>query len=293
MPLRTDIVRFSSNLRVFKHVFLTGLMLRDRCSPSPMANSSLISTVPQILASHVTNAIANFVIMDLQPPALVEGEGFRQLFHTILPSHKELPSACLLENLLKDHHAKGNRSLARMMKRTTESGEESFDHTAPLEFETFGQPSTYHSEPPYFVTFSVDIWFHSWQGHTELYLTLWAHYIDFPFTFHNVALETLRLKEHSFQGVETQVKAIAQAWRIFQPNALVLGGGRERAKSRRDLRGPRRWQSVQQAFLTQTPPSFWSGRAPPLRRNRRNPRMAVRSHLCPASSAWLKAASRK
>lgn len=189
-----------------------------------MANSSLISTVPQILASDVTNAIANFVIMDFQSPALVEGEGFRQLFHTLLPSCKELPSACLLENLLKDRHDRGKRSLAQMMKRTTENGEESIDHTAPLEFETFGQPSSSHNEPPYFVTFSVDIWFHDWQGHTELYLTLWAHYIDLKFSFHNVALETQRLKEHNLQGVETQVKAIAQEWQIFQPNAMLLGG---------------------------------------------------------------------
>lgn len=198
--------------------------MKDRCSPSLMSSSCLINTVPQILASHVTNAITNFVIMDLQPPALVEGEGFRQLFHTLLPSYKELPSACLLEKLLKDHHAKGKRRLARVMKRTAESGEESFDHTAPLEGETFGQPSTYQSEPPNFVTFSVDIWFHSWQGHTELYFTLWAHYIDFKFTFHNVALETQRLKEHSLQGVEAQVGAIALEWQIFQPHALLLGG---------------------------------------------------------------------
>lgn len=189
-----------------------------------MTNSSLISTVPQILASHVTNAIANFVIVDLQPPALVEGEGFRQLFRTLLPSYRELPSACQLENLLKDHHATRRRSLARMMRRTTQSGQESFDHTAPLEFETSGQPSTYHSEPPYCVTFSVDIWFHSWQGHAELYLTLWAHYIDLKFSFHNVALETQRLKEHSLQGVEGQAEAIAQEWQISQPDVLVLGG---------------------------------------------------------------------
>lgn len=197
-------------------------MLRDQCSSSLLTTSSLISTVPQILPSHVTDAIADFVIVDLQPPALVEGKGFRQLFHTLLPSYKELPSACLLENLLKEHHAKGKRSLARMM--TAEGGEESFDHTAPLDFETFGQPSTCHSEPPYFVNFSVDIWFHSWQGHTELYLTLWAHYIDLKFSFHNVALETQRLKEPSLQGVEVQVNAIAQEWHVFQPNSLLLGG---------------------------------------------------------------------
>lgn len=65
-----------------------------------MTNGSLVGT-----ASRVTNAIA--LTLDLQPPAVVEGEGFRQLIHALLPSHEELPSPSELENLPKDHHARG------------------------------------------------------------------------------------------------------------------------------------------------------------------------------------------
>lgn len=191
-----------------------------------MANGNLVSAVPHILPPHVTNAITNFIIMDLQPPALVEGGGFRKLIHTLLPTYKELPSLHQLEILLKEHHNKGKADLAGMLKRNMEGEEnkEIFDHTAPIELESVRQPPSYWREVHHFVTLSVDIWFHNWQGNTEQYITLWAHYIDLNFNFHNVALETQRLKERSLPAVEAQVKVMAQEWRISQPNVVLLGG---------------------------------------------------------------------
>lgn len=205
-----------------------------------MVNSGLVSTLPLVLSAHVTDAIANFLIMDLQPPALVEGEGFKQLLHTLLPSYKDLPSPCQLENLLKEHHTKGKTSLAQLLRRKMGSGEneEMSDYTAPIEFEPRrrGRPPSHRREVPHFVTLSVDVWFHNWQGSTERYLTLWAHYIDGNFSFRNLALATQRLtesgvKENSLRAVEAQVKVMALEWGIAQPN-LVLLGGEERNKMR-------------------------------------------------------------
>lgn len=198
-----------------------------------MANSGLVSTLPLVLSTHVTNAIANFLIMDLQPPALVEGEGFKQLIHTLLPFYKELPSPCQLDNLLKEHHTKGKTSLTQLLRRKMECGEngEISDYTAPIEFESRrrGRPPSHWREVPHFVTLSVDIWLHNWQGNTERYLTLWAHYIDLDFNFQNLALATQRLagsglKECSLRAVEAQVKVMAQEWGISQPNMVLLGG---------------------------------------------------------------------
>ncbi|XP_044047160.1 uncharacterized protein LOC122873905 isoform X1 [Siniperca chuatsi] len=193
----------------------------------------MVSTLPLVSSAHVTDAIANFLIMDLQPPALVEGGGFKQLIHTLLPSYKDLPSPCQLENLLKEHHTKGKTSLAQLLRRKMGSGEneEVSDYTAPIEFETRrrGRPPSHRREVPHFVTLSVDIWFHNWQGNTERYLTLWAHYIDCNFSFQNLALATQRLtesgaKDYSLRAVEAQVKAMAQEWGISQPNLVLLGG---------------------------------------------------------------------
>ncbi|XP_056227712.1 uncharacterized protein LOC130166261 isoform X2 [Seriola aureovittata] len=208
------------------------LIIGQRSQPM-MVNSGLVSTFPLVLSTQVTDAITNFLIMDLQPPALVEGEGFRQLIHTILPTCKELPSPCQLENLLKEHHTKGKTSLAQLLRRKTGSGEieETSDYTAPIEFEPRrrGRPASYRREVPHFVTLSVDVWSHNWQGNVEKYLTLWAHYIDSNFTFQNVALATQRLtesgvKDYTLRAVEAQVKAMAQEWGISQPNLVLLGG---------------------------------------------------------------------
>lgn len=188
---------------------------------------------PLRLLTRMTYAIANFLIMDLQPPALVEGKGFKQLMHTLLPSCKELPSPCRLNNLLKEHHKNGKKSLAQLLRRKTESepNTELFDHTAPIEFDPgrSEQPSSRWTEVPHVVTLSVDIWFHNWQGNSERYLTLWAHYIDSDFNLQNLALTTQRLTEcglkvYSPHAVEAQVKAMAEEWGILQPNMILLGG---------------------------------------------------------------------
>lgn len=203
-------------------------------SQAVAVNSGLVSTFPLLVSPQVADAITNFLIMDLQPPALVEGEGFRQLIHTILPSCKELPSPCELENLMKEHHSKGKASLAQLLRRRAGGGEsaDTSSYTAPIEFEPRRRgrpPSNHRREVPHFVTLSVDIWSHNWQGNSEKYLTLWAHYIDANFSFQNMALATQRLteggeKNSTLQLMEAQVKAMAQGWGISQPKLVLLGG---------------------------------------------------------------------
>ncbi|KAJ3614243.1 hypothetical protein NHX12_017817 [Muraenolepis orangiensis] len=68
----------------------------------------------------LANAIGNFLIRDLYQPAMVEGQGFRQLIQSLIPSYKELPSACTLEALLKDLHTKKKRCLRRLLRCKTE-----------------------------------------------------------------------------------------------------------------------------------------------------------------------------
>ncbi|XP_072240295.1 E3 SUMO-protein ligase ZBED1-like isoform X2 [Leuresthes tenuis] len=194
--------------------------------------SAPVSSPHPVMPAQLTSAITSFIIMDLQPAALVEGQGFRQLLHTLLPSYKELPLSCQVESLLRDHHTKGKRSLAHLLgTKTGDVGtEEISDYTAPIEFEPRrrGRPLSHPAEVPHFVNLSVDVWLHSWQGNTERYLTLWAHYIDEHFSLHNLALATQRLTEsdgndHDLQALEAQVKVMAQEWGIFQPNLVLWG----------------------------------------------------------------------
>ncbi|XP_047434474.1 uncharacterized protein LOC125004127 isoform X2 [Mugil cephalus] len=207
------------------------LTLAQQRSQPAMLTSGLVSTFPLLMSAQVTDAITNFLVMDLQAPVLVEGEGFKKLIHTLLPSCKELPSPCQLESLLKDYHTKGKASLAKHLRKKTGGidNDEISDYTAPLDFEPRkrGRVPSSRKEVTHCVTLSVDIWVHNWQGHTERYLTLWAHYIDGNFSFQNLALVTQRLTEtgtNDLRAVEAQVRVMAKEWGIFQPNLVLLGG---------------------------------------------------------------------
>lgn len=210
------------------------------------ANSSPVNTLPLVLSFRVTNAITNFVISDLQPPAVVEGEGFKQLIHTLLPPYKDMPSMSHLETLLKGHHTRGKMSLVQLMgKKVVEEEIEETDYTAPIDFEPRrrGRPANREKEVPHFITLSADIWFHNWHGNTERYLTLWAHFIDSDFSFQNLALATQRVSENvekdsSPRAVEAQVKMMAQEWGVTKPNLLLLGGeGRSKMELKKGGKG--------------------------------------------------------
>ncbi|XP_061580659.1 uncharacterized protein LOC133446598 isoform X2 [Cololabis saira] len=208
-------------------------------SQTSQAAGALVSTSSPVMPAQVTNAIATFLVMDLQPPALVEGEGFRQLLHALLPSYRELPVPCQLHSLLRDHHIRGKVSLSHLLRRRSVEAEPE-DYTAPIEFEPRRrrQPSGRQKGGCHTVTLSVDVWLHSWQGNADQYLTLWAHYIDDHFSPHNVALATQRLVEsgeyeRGLQAVEAQVKVMMQEWGISHPNLVLLGvEGRGRAALR-------------------------------------------------------------
>uniref|UniRef100_A0A3P9JCA8 HAT C-terminal dimerisation domain-containing protein n=1 Tax=Oryzias latipes TaxID=8090 RepID=A0A3P9JCA8_ORYLA len=189
-----------------------------------------LPAVGPTVSSQVVNAIVNFLITDLQPPSVVEGSGFRQLLHTLLPAHRELPKPWLLEGVMRDQHIRGRVSLAQLLRQKTGGAErdEVSDHTAPLECEPWKcqRPSTNQREALPFVTLSGEVWLHSWQGNPERYLTLWAHCIDENFSFHNQALATRKLtssRENDLEALEAQVKAMTEEWGGFRPNFIVLG----------------------------------------------------------------------
>ncbi|XP_056265738.1 uncharacterized protein LOC130190376 isoform X5 [Pseudoliparis swirei] len=192
-----------------------------------------VSPLPAALSAPVADAIADFLVADVQPPALADGDGFRRLLRALRPSCEEPPSPWQLEDLLRERHARGKASLARLLGSKMASGGGVSDHTAPVEFEPRrrGRP---RKEVPHFVTLSADVWTHNWRGGAERHVTLWVHYVDAAFSFHNLALATRRLTEGG--GVEdggggglgaaaaAQAKRMAQEWGIATPNAVLLGG---------------------------------------------------------------------
>lgn len=191
--------------------------IRPRESSISKERQTGLRSLPPVPVSPVSvmDSILDFLIMDLQPPAVVQGAGFKQLIHSLTSFTRDLPSQLLLENQLKELHIKGRRTMAHMLRRKADVS----DYMAPLEL---GQ----NRNVPHLVNFSVDVWFHTWQGTTEMYLTLWVHYIDASFDCHNRALATQKLTKSglNLKAVESQVKAMAEEWGISQPNLVLLGG---------------------------------------------------------------------
>ena len=173
----------------------------------------------------LSNAIGNFLIRDLYQPSMVEGQGFKQLIRSLLPSNKELPSACMLEALMKDLHAKEKKRLRQLLRCKTASQEEEEENA----FNYMPQPETsetfrHHTDMSHLVTLSVDVWVHVWQGETSRNATLWVHYIDANFDCQNWALTTQRLVATEKAGVEAQVKNMALEWGIPRSHLVLLGG---------------------------------------------------------------------
>uniref|UniRef100_A0A8C5HEJ0 Uncharacterized LOC114468642 n=2 Tax=Gouania willdenowi TaxID=441366 RepID=A0A8C5HEJ0_GOUWI len=161
-------------------------------------------------SSSMTDAITNFLITDLLPLALVEGEGFKQMIHTLLPSYRQLPMLPHLDHVLRNSFIRGKQRLAQLLRGSGRSYDASSD--------------VGHS-----VSLSADVWVYRGQASTERYVTLWAHLIDAHFYAHNLCLGTQRLREaekgaSSLQTLEIQARSMAEEWGITQPLLVLFGG---------------------------------------------------------------------
>ncbi|XP_064819990.1 uncharacterized protein LOC135537908 isoform X3 [Oncorhynchus masou masou] len=194
-------------------------------------------TLSNLLTNQTTTAITNFLIKDLLPPDTVEGEGFKQLIQTLLPSCKEIPSASLLEEVLRDVHTEGRKTWAKLLTNSTGFNEEDTSMpNIPVQFKPSSSTrkaarfrSQIQNQVSHHVAVSADVWCHDWQGDQERYATLWAHFINADLTSHNLALATQRLGETGtgdmdVSVVEATVRSMAQEWDISQPSFILLGG---------------------------------------------------------------------
>ncbi|XP_046901827.1 uncharacterized protein LOC124484777 [Hypomesus transpacificus] len=199
------------------------------CHELPTTHQS--STQPSRPATQTTNAIADFLIRDLLPPSMVEGEGFRQMIRILLPSNQELPSAWQLGGLLTDLHAREKKIRTKTFTTYAGIAEEKDSKHTTVQSKSGTVSRTKASrvgtsqvlEP---VTLSADVWGRDWQGDSETYVTLWAHFLDFDFSPHTLALGTQRLweTETGWASVEAKVRAMAQEWGICQPCVVIVGG---------------------------------------------------------------------
>ncbi|KAJ6654798.1 hypothetical protein lerEdw1_006487 [Lerista edwardsae] len=123
-----------------------------------------------------TRAVADFIVLDLMPVEVVEGEGFGQMLGVLDPSYKPPDAASLAHTVLKDMYtqAKGKiRELVRVLPQCS---------------------------------LSLDVWRHS---STLTYLTLTVHYVDDGFEARARVLSSRPVPEEP--GAESLAEALAEA----------------------------------------------------------------------------------
>ncbi|XP_042329280.1 E3 SUMO-protein ligase ZBED1-like [Sceloporus undulatus] len=139
-----------------------------------------------------TQAVAGFIVLDLMPVEVVEGEGFGQMLGVLDPSYKPPDAASLAHTVLKDMytHVKGKVwELVRALPQCS---------------------------------LSLDVWCHS---SSLTYLTLTVHYVDNCFEPRTCVLSSRPIPEEP--SAESLAEALAEAskeWGLRDSTSYTVGG---------------------------------------------------------------------
>uniref|UniRef100_A0A6J0UT51 E3 SUMO-protein ligase ZBED1-like n=1 Tax=Pogona vitticeps TaxID=103695 RepID=A0A6J0UT51_9SAUR len=142
--------------------------------------------------SRTTRAVADFIILDLMPVEVVEGEGFGQMLGVLDPSYKPPNAASLAHTVLKDMYNQAKRKILELTQAVAQC------------------------------SLSLDIWRHS---NTLTYLTLTAHYVDECFEAQARVLSSCPVPEEP--SAESLVEALTEAskeWGVRDSTSYAVGG---------------------------------------------------------------------
>ncbi|CAI5789991.1 finger BED domain-containing 1-like [Podarcis lilfordi] len=139
-----------------------------------------------------TRAVADFIVLDLMPVEVVEGEGFGQMLGVLDPNYKPPDAASLAHTVLRDMqtHVKGKIwELVRTLPQCS---------------------------------LSLDIWRHS---NTLTYLTLTVHYVDDCFEARARVLSSRPIPEEpSADGLAEALSEAAKEWGVRESTSYTVGG---------------------------------------------------------------------
>ncbi|XP_061445480.1 E3 SUMO-protein ligase ZBED1-like isoform X2 [Rhineura floridana] len=139
-----------------------------------------------------TRAVADFIVLDLMPVEVVEGEGFGQMLGVLDPSYKPPDANSLAHTVLKDMytHVKGKIwELVRILPQCS---------------------------------LSLDIWRHS---NTLTYLTLSVHYVDDCFEARARVLSSRPVPEEpSAESLVEALAEVAKEWGVRESTSYTIGG---------------------------------------------------------------------
>uniref|UniRef100_A0A670ZKJ7 BED-type domain-containing protein n=1 Tax=Pseudonaja textilis TaxID=8673 RepID=A0A670ZKJ7_PSETE len=142
--------------------------------------------------SQTTQAIADFIVLDLMPMEVVEGEGFGKMLAVLDPNYKSPEAAAFAHTVLKDMYTQVKGKIWELVRALPQC------------------------------SLSLDIWCHS---STLTYLTLTAHYVDDCFEPQARVLSSRPIPENP--STESLVESLTEAtkeWGVHESTLYTMGG---------------------------------------------------------------------
>nr|XP_060636684.1 E3 SUMO-protein ligase ZBED1-like [Anolis sagrei ordinatus] len=146
------------------------------------------------IPGRTTRAVADFIVLDLMPVEVVEGEGFGQMLGVLDPSYKPPNASSLAHTVLKDMYTQVKGKIWELVQVLPQC------------------------------SLSLDIWCHS---SNLTYLTLTVHYVDDCFEPRTWVLSSHPIPEEP--STESLVEALAEAskeWGVRDSTSYIVGGFR-------------------------------------------------------------------
>ncbi|MEE6482546.1 hypothetical protein FKM82_013277 [Ascaphus truei] len=159
----------------------------DSVSPRDLASRAVAAPT----VGRTTKAVADFIVRDLMPVEIIEGEGFTQMLSILDPNYKLPAASFLAHSILQEMHIQAKLKVVELVKGLQEC------------------------------SVSLDLWKHS--GCLS-YLTLTIHYVDEGFESRNKVLSSRVISEDlSAENLKLVLLGVAEEWGIRENTFYAVG----------------------------------------------------------------------
>ncbi|CAJ0927993.1 unnamed protein product [Ranitomeya imitator] len=162
---------------------------RTLTQPLPRELPSRAVVTPTV--GRTTKAVADFIVRDLMPVEIIEGEGFVQMLSILDPNYKLPAASFLAHTILQEMHLQAKMKVVDLVKNLLDC------------------------------SVSLDLWKHS--GSLS-YLTLTIHYVNDAFESKNMVLTSRVVSEDlSEESLKSVLQDVTEEWGIRENTFFAVG----------------------------------------------------------------------
>uniref|UniRef100_A0A8C5SLL9 SET domain-containing protein n=1 Tax=Laticauda laticaudata TaxID=8630 RepID=A0A8C5SLL9_LATLA len=157
-----------------------------------IAGTGKFGTPQPPILGQTTQAVADFIVLDLMPMEVAEGEGFGKILAILDPNYKSPEAAALAHTVLKDMYTQVKGKIWELVRALPQC------------------------------SLSLDIWCHS---STLTYLTLSVHYVDDCFEPQARVLSSRPIPENpSTESLVESLTETTKEWGVHKSTLYTMGG---------------------------------------------------------------------